>query len=127
MQMALTLFVALVMLAGGGAHLVRPDLFTVLVPGFLPAAAVITATGVLQIGIALAVLWPRTRAWGGLAFSVLCLGYLPLHLWDFVRPDPLFAPPLAASVRVVVQLLLVAAGWRLWRVRTRPMQAPTGR
>lgn len=71
----------------------------------------------LQLGIGLAALWPRSRAYAGLAFAALCLCYLPLHLWDFWRPDPVFAPPVAASIRVVFQLFFIAAGWSLWRAR----------
>jgi uncharacterized membrane protein len=111
--------VAFVMIAGGLAHLVAPGGFAPLVPPFLPAVPVIYATGVVQVAIGLAAIWPRTRALGGLAFAVLCAAYLPLHLWDYVRPDPVFSPPVAATVRVVLQLVFIWAGLALWR-RTRP-------
>lgn len=117
MTRALAGLVAFVMVAGGAAHLVRAEQFVPLVPSFLPAGPVIAATGVLQVGIGLAALWPRTRRMAGLAFAVLCLAYLPLHLWDFVRPDPVFAPPVAATVRVFVQFLFIVAGWRLFEHR----------
>jgi uncharacterized membrane protein len=115
MTIALALLVALVMLGGGVAHLATPDQFAPLVPSIFPATLVIIATGVLQSGIGVAALLPRTRRWAGLAFAVLCLAYMPLHLWDFVRPDPIFAPPLAATLRILVQLLFIATGWALWR------------
>lgn len=115
MNLALTALVALVMSASGIAHLVSPELFVPLVPAALPAAASILGTGLLQIAIGGAALWPRTRAWAGLAFSALCVGYLPLHVWDYFRPDPVFAPPVAATIRVLVQLLFIASGWSLFR------------
>lgn len=123
MTYVLTGLVALVMLAGGAGHLTAPDGFRTLVPPFLPAGAVIAATGVLQVAIGLAVLWPRARGLAALAFAALCLGYLPIHLWDYFRPDPMFAPPVAATVRVVVQLLFIWAGVALWRRsgRTTPL------
>jgi uncharacterized membrane protein len=117
-NVALTALIALVMIAGGGAHLAAPAQFAPLVPAFLPASPILFVTGVLQVAVGLVTLWPRTRAWGALAFAVVCLGYLPLHLWDFVRSDPVFAPPVAATVRLLVQLLFIAAGWTLFR-RTR--------
>lgn len=112
---ALTGVVAFVMIGGGVAHLLAPTEFAPLVPSFLPAMAVILTAGVVQIGIGLAALWPRTRALGALAFALLCAAYLPLHLWDYVRPDPVFAPPVAATIRVVVQGLFIWAGVALWR------------
>lgn len=111
--LALSVLVALVMIGGGAAHLLAPAGFAALVPPFLPATPVILATGVLQIVIGIAALVPATRARAGLAFAALCLAYLPLHLWDFFRPDPVFAPPVAASIRVTVQLLFIWAGYSL--------------
>ncbi len=115
---ALVGVVAFVMIAGGVAHLAAPEGFAALVPGFLPAIPVLYVTGVVQIAIGLAAIWPRTRSLGGLAFAALCAAYLPLHLWDYIRPDPVFAPPVAATLRVVVQGLFIWAGVALWR-RTR--------
>ncbi|MBQ1204248.1 MAG: hypothetical protein IIX61_10760 [Loktanella sp.] len=115
---ALTGLAALVMIGGGAAHFATPEGFAPLVPSFLPAVPVILLDGVVQVVIGLAVLWPRTRALGGLAFAALCAAYLPLHLWDYVRPDPVFAPPVAATIRVGVQGLFIWAGLSLWR-RTR--------
>ena len=121
MNIALSILVALVMIGGGAAHLVATASFAPLVPPFLPATPVILVAGVVQIVIGLAALWPRTRALGGLAFAGLCLAYLPLHLWDYVRPHPVFTPPVATTVRVVVQLCFIWAGYSLW-TRTRGNQ-----
>jgi len=119
MTIALSLLVALVMIAGGVAHLASPATFVPVVPIFLPVMPVIFASGLLELGIGLAALWPRTRGLAGLAFALLCLAYLPLHLWDFFRPDPVFAPPFVAAARVFVQALLIWAGISLWK-RSRP-------
>lgn len=120
--LALVSLIAVVMMGGGFAHLATPASFASLVPGFLPAVPVLVVAGVVQIGIGTLAIVPRTRAWGGLAFAILCAAYLPLHLWDFFRPDPVFAPPVAASIRVLVQLLFIAAGFVLWR-RAQPIRA----
>lgn len=115
---ALSAIVSLVMLLGGAAHLAAPSEFARLVPGPLPAPLIIAGTGLIQLAIGLLAIWPRTRAQGGRAFAALCLLYLPLHLWDFVRPDPVFSPPFAATGRIIVQLLFIAAGWRLYKTNT---------
>lgn len=115
---ALTGLVAFVMIGGGAAHFAAPQGFAPLVPAVLPALPVILAAGVVQITIGLAALLPRSREWGAMAFAILCTAYLPLHLWDYVRPDPVFAPPVAATLRVALQGLFIWAGIALWR-RTR--------
>jgi len=114
-ELALVALVAIVMIGGGVAHLASPAGFAPLVPPFLPAIPVLIAAGIVQIIIGLAAVWPKTRKWGALAFAGLCAAYLPLHLWDFFRPDPVFAPPVAASVRVLVQGLFIWGGLALWR------------
>lgn len=116
---ALTGVVALVMIGGGVAHFAAPQGFAALVPAFLPAVPVILAAGAVQMVIGIAALVPRSRHWGGLAFAALCAAYLPLHLWDFIRPDPVFAPPVAATIRCGVQGMFIWAGLALWR-RTGP-------
>jgi uncharacterized membrane protein len=112
---ALTSLAAIVMIGGAVVHFAAPQGFAPLVPPFLPAVPVILLAGVVQLVIGLAAFWPRTRAWGGLAFAAICAAYMPLHLWDYVRPDPVFAPPVAATIRVVIQGLFIWAGLALWR------------
>lgn len=112
---ALTGVVAVVMIGGGAAHFAAPQGFAALVPSFLPAVPVILAAGAVQIMIGIAALVLRSRSWGGLAFAALCAAYLPLHLWDFIRSDPVFAPPVATTIRCAVQGLFIWAGLALWR------------
>ncbi|MDH4442425.1 MAG: hypothetical protein QE284_18825 [Rhizobium sp.] len=110
----LTAVVAVVMLAGGIAHLVVPEIFFTIVPSIFPARLAVVASGVVELAIGLAVLVPRFRARAGIAFSLLCLGYMPLHLWDFIRPDPIFHPWPIAVARVILQIGFIWAGLRLY-------------
>jgi uncharacterized membrane protein len=76
---------------------------------------VVFTSGVLELALGVAVWIPRTRAWAGLAFAVWCLGLLPLHVWDLLRPDPVFTPVAAAWARLVLQGGFIALGLGLWR------------
>jgi hypothetical protein len=40
---------------------------------------------------------------------------LPLHVWDLLRPDPVFTPVAAAWARLVLQGGFIALGLGLWR------------
>lgn len=111
--------IAVWMLAGGVLHLLAPEAFYPIVPDWMPELEVVLLSGVVEIVIGLAVLFPRFRSHSGLAFAALCLSFLPLHLWDFFRPDPVFSVPVAASIRIVVQLCLIALGLWLWQGRQR--------
>lgn len=108
------------MLGGGIAHLVTPEFFFQIVPGFLPKLWVIYVSGVVEIIIGAAILVPKLRSIAGLSFAILCTGFLPLHVWDFFRPDPVFEVPVAASIRVLIQFGLIGLGLFLWR--SKPVQ-----
>jgi len=107
--------IAIWMLLGGTLHLVTPETFFTIVPAPLPEHAVVYASGVIELAIGVGVLFRRTRAFAGLAFAMLCAGFLPLHIWDFYRPDPIFPVPYGASLRILVQLALIGLGLYLWR------------
>lgn len=117
MRRAAILLIAAWMLLGGVLHLIAPEPFFRIVPTGLPARAVVLVSGLVELAIGAGVLVRRTRAPAGLAFAALCALLLPLHVWDFFRPDPIFAVPYAAGARVLVQLGLIWLGFWLWRRR----------
>jgi uncharacterized membrane protein len=119
MQLLVALFIALWMLAGGTLHLIVPEAFFPIVPSWLPRLWVVYLSGVIEIAVGIGVILPATRSLAGLAFAGLCALFLPLHLWDFFRPDPIFSVPYVASFRIGVQLGLIALGLWLWRRATR--------
>lgn len=110
--------IALWMLVGGVAHFIVPEFFYPLVPDFLPKWEVVILSGIPEILIGLGVLWPRTRALAGLGFTLLCLAFLPLHIWDLFRDNPAITPYPVAVFRVFLQFVLMWIGWQLWRQRS---------
>jgi len=115
LNLILVAIVVLVMGGGGVGHLMQPEMFAGFIFEPLPVTLTIYATGILQIAIAIAAVVPATRSLAGLAFAALCLGYMPLHVWDLFRDDPVIAPESAAIIRIVVQVLFIVVGWLLWR------------
>ena len=111
----ITALVAFVMLAGGLTHVAAPEIFFPIVPSIFPARLAVLGSGLGELAIGIAVLVPRFRARAGLAFSLLCFAYMPLHLWDFIRPDPIFHPWPLAVARVLLQVGFIMAGLRLAR------------
>ncbi len=105
-----------VMMIGGAiAHVVNPEFYAPLVPSFIPLALANWASFVVELGIGMMLLVPRTRSWGGLAFAVLMVVFLPLHIWDLTKEVPAVGNHVAASVRLVVQFVLIWGGWRVYK------------
>lgn len=109
------LLIAFWMLAGAIGHFFKPEAFYAIVPDFLPKKPVVILSGIPELLIGIGVLIPRTRALAGLGFTVLCMAFLPLHLWDLVRDNPAITPHSAAIIRVFVQFLLMWIGWTVWK------------
>lgn len=119
MTYASVALIALWMIAGGIGHFIKPEAFYPIVPDFLPKKFVVYASGIPELIIGLAVLWPRTRAAAGLGFAALCTAFLPLHVWDLFRENPAITPQSAAIFRVLVQFFLIRVGYALWKREAR--------
>ena len=103
------------MLAGAAAHVAVPELYLPMIPDFFPAKLANGAAALFELVIGLALLIPKYRTWGGLAFMVLMIAFLPLHIWDLFREDPVVGSQAAAVVRLVMQGVLIYAGLWIYR------------
>ena len=107
------------LLGGSGVlHLVRPRTYEWLVPPELGnARAWVLASGVAEIGTAALLAAPATRRAGGWGAVGLLLAFVPAHLHMFRvvggRPVPLAI----ATVRLPLQVPMVAAALRVARGR----------
>ncbi|XOV66693.1 MAG: hypothetical protein ACFHU9_13795 [Fluviicola sp.] len=114
MKKALPIVFAVLLFAGGIAHFVVPHVYNPLIPDFLPALASNIFAGICELAVGLMLLLPKYRSLGGLGFAFLMLGFLPLHLWELFREDPLIKPFAVAFVRAALQLVLIYLGWRIY-------------
>jgi uncharacterized membrane protein len=105
-----------ILFAGGIAHFVVPHIYNPLIPEFLPALASNIFAGICELVVGLMLLIPKYRSLGGLGFALLMIGFLPLHIWELFREDPLIKPFAVALVRAVMQLVLIYLGWRIYTV-----------
>lgn len=115
LDIVLIFVIFFVMSAGGALHFVNTDFYVGFVFSPLPPVPVILLTGAIEVAIGLAVLLPKTRALAGLFFALLCTAYMPLHIWDLFRDDPMIAPLLAAIIRIFVQVIFIGTGWLVWK------------
>ncbi|GHC45485.1 hypothetical protein [Streptomyces cinnamoneus] len=104
---------AVFLMAVGVLHWVTPGYFRSLVPPWLGAAALLVAvSGAVEVGVAVLVLVPRTRAAGGWAAAGLITVYLVSHLDALRRAHPtrpgVLERPAGAVARLVVNLGYVA-------------------
>ncbi|MBQ61026.1 MAG: hypothetical protein CMQ19_03015 [Gammaproteobacteria bacterium] len=104
-------------MGGGIGHFTQTDFFVSIVPPWVPFPLwTVYVSGVFEILLALAILWPRVRSVAGWGLIALTLAVTPANVHMWLNPE-LFSdvPPTMLSLRLVVQVLLLFTIW--WSTR----------
>ncbi|NND09560.1 MAG: hypothetical protein HKN87_24580 [Saprospiraceae bacterium] len=115
MKALVSYLMAALLIAGAVAHVVRPEFYVAMIPSFIPPSLANLLAALAELVVGVAILVPRFRFWGGLGFALLMIAFLPLHIWDLVRADPVMGSASAAFVRLLLQLILIYAGWWIYQ------------
>jgi len=108
------LLAALLMLSAF-AHVISPEAYAPLIPPFIPLMPANVLAAIAELAIGVALLLPQYRSIGGLGFFILMLIFLPIHIWDLVREASALGSRTASAIRLVIQFLLIYAGWWIWK------------
>jgi len=109
-SLSLSVLLALLLLASAIGHVVAPAFYAGFIPEPVPPALANSFAAIVEGAIGVALFIPRFRGFAGLAFAVLMIGFLPLHVWDALKEAPAIGTHAAAVVRIVVQIFFIAAG-----------------
>lgn len=102
---------ALLMIAGSGAHLFNPTLSDGFIPEFLPKKAVHIFAAIVEFALGIGLLLPQTRkmaAWGIIGILTF---FLVLHFQDLFREQPVIGSKMAAIIRIPFQFLFMYMAW----------------
>lgn len=103
------------MITGAIGHVVVPEFYEPLVPDFIPLIFANIASTIAEALIGILLFIPKYRRLGGLGFALLMIAFLPLHIWDMFKEDPITGPPPGPQIRLVIQLLLIYAGYWIYK------------
>lgn len=116
-----------VMLVAGVAHFLAPRFYLRFFaggPDWVPGLFLVHASGVAEAVAGAATLARITRAMGTVAIFAMMLAFLPVHVVDLFRDNPVVGSVAAAWVRLPMQFVLIALAWwisPLW-ARRRPLR-----
>lgn len=100
----------------GGAHFVRPEMFLPMVPPFLPSPELIVlVSGIVELGVGVALLVPRTRRMAGWVAALLFVAIWPGSIYTAISgnyPPGFPTTPLYHWARIPFHALYVA--WGVW-------------
>lgn len=115
MRKILSYFFAAFLILSAIAHLVKPGVYAPMIPDFIPDNVANILAFITELATGILLVLPKYRKWGGLAFMALMIAFLPIHIWDYTKDLPMMGSKMAAIVRIVVQFLLIYAGWWIYR------------
>lgn len=105
-------------LVAGVNHFVHPDFYLPLIPDYFPwKNAINIISGILEIVLAMGMIWRPTRKWAAIGIVAILLAFIPSH-WHFIQlgayvEGGLCVPEWVAWVRLfpVHFLLMIWAWW----------------
>ncbi|WP_396633462.1 hypothetical protein [Maribacter sp. R86514] len=115
LQIILIYLLALLMLAGAFNHIYAPETYKAFIPSFISENLANIVSAAIEAIIGVALIIPKYRKWGGLGFALLMMFFLPIHIWDLTKEIPAIGSKIGAIVRLVVQILFIAAGWWIYK------------
>jgi len=122
-------FVFLWFFGGGIGHFVATGFFASIVPPYIPwPLAAVYVSGVFELLGAFGLIPRATRPWAGLGLILLILCVTPANVYMWQNPQ-LFpkVPPALLSLRLLIQVLLLALVWWSTRLERGPVLASAPR
>lgn len=113
-----SIVLAVFMIVAGMKHLVDADFFVPLVPVWMPFPKVaVYLSGIVELllGVVTLFLNQKYTKYGLLGIFLLMVLYLPLHILDALRDQPVIGSETVAYLRLFLQFVLIWLAWNSYR------------
>jgi uncharacterized membrane protein len=110
-KLILTLLFGIFMIGNGMYHFSNPETYYPFIPDFLPKKTINNLVATVEILVGISVFFPQTRNFGTLIILIMMLAFLPIHIIDVFRENPLIGTKQMAFQRVALQLAFVIWAW----------------
>jgi uncharacterized membrane protein len=101
----------ILLITAGINHFIRPAFYAGFIPDWLPLLTVNYATGIIEVALGFGMIIPRSRRSAGIGTLLLMVFFLPLHLLDTLRENPVIGSRLFAWIRLGLQFVLIYWAW----------------
>ena len=113
MRKATFIILAIVLLLSGVAHLFYAEFYAAMIPDIFPETLVNISVGIIELAIGVGFLLKNFQRQAAMAFTILMVVFLPIHIWDAAKEVPAIGSPLIAYIRIGFQLFLIYTGYWL--------------
>ena len=113
-----SIFLAGLMMVSGIYHLYNPEFYVPIVPPRFPfLLAVVYLSGIIELllGIITLFLNQKYTKYGLFGIFILMVIFLPLHLSDALKDQPIIGSHTVANVRLFFQFVLIWLSWKSYQ------------
>ncbi len=114
----LTIVFGVIMIVAGAMHFISPPVYLSFFPNQWPQKAIIYGSGIIEIVVGICALIPRYNRYGTLGIFILMLVFLPLHIIDVFKENPVVGNKVIAYIRLPFQFVLIAWAWFIFNVKS---------
>ena len=114
----ISILLAVLMMVSAIQHLWNPEFYLPFVPSYLPfPLAVVYLSGLVELllGVVTLFLNQKYTKFGILGIAILMIIFLPLHIADALREQPVVGSHTLAYFRLAIQFLLIWLSWKSYQ------------
>lgn len=86
-----------------------------IIPDALSKDLITYLSGAVELLLGVGLFIRSLRPLAGLGVLILMIVFLPLHLWDVFRDEPAMGSKLLASIRLMLQFVLIGWAWLVYK------------
>ena len=113
-----SIFLAGLMMVSGVYHLLNPEFYVPIVPSYFPfPLAIVYLSGIVELllGIVTLFLNQKYTKYGLFGIFVLMVIFLPLHISDALKDQPVIGSHTVANIRLFFQFVLIWLSWKSYQ------------
>ncbi|MBF8456705.1 hypothetical protein IV494_05865 [Kaistella sp. G5-32] len=113
-----SIFLAGLMMVSGVYHLLNPEFYVPIVPSYIPfPLAIVYLSGIIELllGIVTLFLNQKYTKYGLFGIFVLMVIFLPLHISDALKDQPVIGSHTVANIRLFFQFVLIWLSWKSYQ------------
>lgn len=110
-EIVLSSSLGIFMMLASFLHVFKPTMFDAFIPDSFPKLLVNYLAGLIEFLLGVGLFFTTIRSKVALGLVIVFIGFLPLHVQDVFRDDPIIGSKLVAYVRLPIQFVLIYWAW----------------
>lgn len=115
-EIVLSSSLAIFMMLASLLHVFKPAMFDPFIPDSFPKLLVNYLAGIIEFLLGVGLFYTTIRSKVALGLVIVFIVFLPIHIQDVFRDEPIIGSKLVAYVRLPIQFVLIYWAWYICRL-----------